>query len=240
MNSARRIPVRRCRSARSCNGLERRKPRHIGDRGAEHQRSQHDQKRQREQRHGADQHVADGFKPQQPPAPPFDKAIGAIEFDAQAFDAARSEINRKHRAKREHVAPRGGEHAVDFGGDRGCDLLRPDREDQAHHFRREIDRVDEAGESRDQDQKRKHRHQDRQRDVTRDRPAVVAIEAIEGLVDDAIAQADRIQCVRPRRGLATQSDTSFAPACEVRTGADPPGRARTRQVNGGYRAFSNG
>ena len=88
---------------------------------------------------------------------------------------------------------------VNLAGDRAGDLLRPGRDDQAGDLVGEIAGADEAGERRHHDEKREQRHQDRQRDVAGDRPAVIAVEAIEGFQGDAVAQADGIQCGRPRR-----------------------------------------
>ena len=50
------------------------------------------------EREGGDQGVADRFQPQPVPAPRLDHRIGAVERDAQAFDAVGGEIHRQHGA----------------------------------------------------------------------------------------------------------------------------------------------
>ncbi len=78
---------------------ERLQRRHVLHQLAPDQRRQHDQKRKRQHAIGADQHIADQFQPQQPPTARLTDVVGAVETDAQAFDAARCEIEREQRAK---------------------------------------------------------------------------------------------------------------------------------------------
>ena len=88
---------------------------------------------------------------------------------------------------------------VDFGRERARDFLRPGREQQAGDFVRKIYRADETGDGGHDDEKRKHRHEDRQGDMACDRPAVVAIEAIEGIEKNMQALANGVHCAAPRR-----------------------------------------
>ena len=128
-------------------GLQRLDPRRVADGGLEDQRPEHHQKRQRQKRDRADQHVADRFQPQQPKAALFPQPVSAIEADAQAFDAARSEIDGKHRAERQNAAACGRQHVVDLAGDRAGHLVGPRREHQPRDFVGEIAGADEAGDS---------------------------------------------------------------------------------------------
>ena len=62
-------------------------------------------------------------------APRLAEAVGAVEPDAQALDAARCEIERKHEAEGQHVAAPAGEDRMNLLGDRFGDLLGPGFED---------------------------------------------------------------------------------------------------------------
>ena len=165
------------------------------------QRPEHHQKRQRKHRDRTDQHVADRLKPQQPPAALLVKPVGAIEPDAQALDAARGEIDGKHGAERQHAAAGGGQHIMDLAGDRACHLPRPGGKHQPRDLVGQIAATEKAGQRRHHNQKRKHRHQGRERDMARNRPAVVAVEAIERLDNDPEREADRVQAALQRGRL---------------------------------------
>src|SRR5262249_24304380 len=95
------------------------------DRGCEQQRTEHDQERKRKQRHRPDQHIGNRLEPQQQPVARLYRPVGAIERDAQAFDAARGEIDREHKPDGENVATRPGEHVVNFRCDWVGDLAWP-------------------------------------------------------------------------------------------------------------------
>ena len=179
-------------------GFERLDPRHIGHGGLEDQRPEDDHERQHQQRHRADQHIADQLEPQQPPAALLVEPIGAVETDAQALDAARGEIDREHGAQRKHAAMRAREHALNLVGDRVRHFRRPGGNDEACDLIGEIVGADEARNARHHDEEREHRHQDRECDMARDRPAVVAVEAVERVPEDAVAQADGVQGSPPR------------------------------------------
>jgi len=156
----------------------------MPQRGRVQERGEHDQDRQRQQRDRADQHIGDRFEAQQEPVPRLLRPIGAIEADAQAFDAARRKIDRGDRAQGQHIAARGGEHAVRLAGDRLGDLLGPRLEQQVGDLVGEILGAQECGQRGDQDQERKHRHQGRERDMAGDRPAVVIVKTIKGIERD--------------------------------------------------------
>ena len=55
---------------------------------AKDQRTEHDQKSKRQHGDSADEHIGDRFKPQHHPVAHFDDAVGTVESDAEAFDAA--------------------------------------------------------------------------------------------------------------------------------------------------------
>jgi len=78
------------------------------------QRAENDQERHRKRGDGGNQRVADRFQPQPVPAPRLDHRIGAVERDAQRFDAVRGEIHRKHRANGQDIAAGRRQHVVDF------------------------------------------------------------------------------------------------------------------------------
>ena len=153
--------------------------RNMAPRRLEHQRTEHDQERHRQRGEGGDQRVADRFQPQPVPAPRFDHRIGAVERDAQRFDAVGGEIHREHRADGQDVAAGGRQHVVDLARQRIGDLLRPDLQQQPDGLVGEFLRAEKAGQRRQHDQERKQRHQRRQRDVAGDRPAVIGEKRVE-------------------------------------------------------------
>ena len=178
---------------------QRLQQRHIAHRGGEDQRRQHHPERQHQQADRRQQHIADRFQPQQPPAPVLDDAIGAVEADAQALDAAGGEVDRKRDADGEQVAAGAEQHPADFAGDRGGHLGRPHLQQDARHLVGELGGTEqEAGQRGDQDQEREQRHQRRQRDMAGDRPAVIGEELVVGVARDAIAKAERQQRCLPR------------------------------------------
>src|SRR5262249_13836041 len=63
----------------------------------------------------------------------------------------------------------------------------------------------EAAERCHQDQERKQRHQRRQRDVARDRPAVIGEKAIESVLDDAKAERQEAHRVLPAATMLLKS-----------------------------------
>jgi len=156
-------------------------PHRLDDQGAKH-----DQERHGKRGEGGDQRVANRFQPQPVPTPRLDHRIGAVERDTQCFDAVRGEIHREHRADGEDVAAGGGQHVVDFPGQRIGDLLRPDLQQQAGCLVGKLLRSEEAGQRRQHDQERKQRHQGRQRDVARNRPAVIGEERVERVHDNEV------------------------------------------------------
>ncbi len=156
-------------------------PRRLDKQGAEH-----DQERHRQRGEGGDQRVADRFQPQPVPAPRLDHGIGAVERDAQRFDAVGGKIYREHRADGQDVAPARRQHVVDLARKRSGDLLRPDHQHQPDRLIGEFLRAEKAGQRRQHDQKRKQRHQRRQRDVAGDRPAVIGEKRVERIHDDEI------------------------------------------------------
>ena len=83
---------------------------------------------------------------------------------------------------------------MDFGRERARDLVRPGLEQKARDFVRKLHGADEGGNGGHDDEKRKHRHEDRQGDMACDRPAVVAIEAIEGIEENMQALANDAHC----------------------------------------------
>ena len=93
---------------------QRLQQRHVANRGGEDQRRQHHQERQHQQADRGDQHVADRFQPQQPPASALGHAVGAVQADAQALDAARGEVDRERDADGEQVAAGAEQHAGGF------------------------------------------------------------------------------------------------------------------------------
>jgi len=148
------------------------------------QRAKHDHEGHRQRCHGGKQGVADRFQPQHVPAPRLDHRIGAVEGNAQRFNAVRGKIHREHRADGQDVTPGRRQHVVDFPRKGIADLLRPDLEQQPRGLIGEFLRPEEAGERRQHDQKRKQRHQGRQRDVTGDRPAVIGKKRVERVHPD--------------------------------------------------------
>jgi hypothetical protein len=134
-------------------------------------------------------------------------AVFALYFASSGIESLRIGLNRAYGLSERRpwwllrlesigyvlVAARGGQYFVDFVGNAAGDFARPGPNDQPGHFVGEVLRADKAGNGRNQDQEREHRHQDRQRDVARYRPAVVGIEAEEGVHGHAVAQADRLQ-----------------------------------------------
>ena len=173
--------------------------RKVAPRGRDHQRRQHDQERERQQRHGGQQRVADQFQPQPVPAAHLDHAVGAVQADAQALDAVGCEVDRQHQADRQHAALRHGQHVVDLAGNGVGDLVGPGVEHQLRGLVGELRRAEEAGERRQHDQEREQRHQRRQRDVACDRPAVIDEEHVEGVHRNAIDVADVFQNGSSRR-----------------------------------------
>ena len=89
------------------------------------QRTEHDQERHRQRGEGGDQRVADRFQPQPVPAPGFDHRIGAVERDAQRFDAIGGKVHRQHRADGQQAAAGRGQHVVDLARQRIGDLFGP-------------------------------------------------------------------------------------------------------------------
>ena len=168
---------------------QRREPGRVAHGGREDQRRQHHQERQHQQRERRDQHVADRSSRSSHQRPRLGHAIGAVERDAQAVDAARGEEDRQHDADGQHVAARGAEHVVDLAWRAAS---RPAsarlRSRMLRDLVGQVLRAEEAGQRGHHDQERKQRHQRRERDVARDRPAVIVVEAIEGVQRDAIAR----------------------------------------------------
>ena len=152
----------------------------------QHQRSEHDQECHRQRRESSNQGVADRFQPQPVPAPRLDHRIGTVQANAQAFDAVRGKVHRKHGADGQRVAAGRGEHVVNFARERVGDLFRPDLQHQPRRLVREFLRAEKAGQRRQHDQKRKQRHQGRQRDVAGDRPAVIGEKLVECIHHDQI------------------------------------------------------
>ena len=138
----------------------------------------------------ATKRVADRFQPQPVPAPRLPHRIGAVERDAQRLDAVGGEIYRQHRADGQDVAARRRQHVVDFSRQRVGDLSGPDLQQQPHRLVGEFLGAEEAGQRGQHDQERKQRHQGRQRDVARDRPAIVGEERVKRIHHDVIDVAD--------------------------------------------------
>ena len=124
------------------------------------------------------------LQPQPVPAARFDHGIGAVQRDAKRLDAVGREVDREYGADREDVAAGCGQDVVDFARQRVGNLLRPDLKQEAGRLVGEFLGAEETGERGQHDQKRKQRHQGRQRDVARDRPAVVGEERVERIDAD--------------------------------------------------------
>jgi len=150
------------------------------------QRAEHDQEGHCQRGECRDQGIADRFQPQPVPAPRLDHGVGAVERDAQGFDAVRGKIHREHRANSQHVAAGRRQHVVDFPRERVGDLLRPDLQQQPRRLIGEFLGTEKAGQRRQHDQKREQRHQRRQGDMAGDRPAVVGKKRVERILDDQI------------------------------------------------------
>ena len=166
--------------------FERREIGRVFECRREQQRSEHDQERERKQRHRGDQHIANRLEPQQEPIARFHHAVSAIEADAQALDSVRSEIDRERHTHGEHIAARGGEHLVDLIGDRTGNLLRPSLQQQPRSLVGErLGAKRRGGERGHHDEERKQGHQRRKRDMARDRPAVIGDETIISVERDA-------------------------------------------------------
>ena len=125
---------------------------------------------------GAKKDVEDRLQPQQPPGPLVALVIGAVEGDAKRLDAARGKIDRQHGADGQQPAARLGQHIVNFRGDGLGDVGRPGLEDQRRRRVGLFLEAEKAGEGGEEDQERKQRGEDGERDMARDRPAVVAVE----------------------------------------------------------------
>ena len=137
--------------------------------------------------------------------PRLDQPIGAVQPDAQALDAAGSEIDREGRADGEYAAARRGSTwrtSPAIGHD--TSLGHVSRTILATSSARCV-RTEEARDRGDQDQKRKQRHQRRQRDVARNRPAVIGAEPVKGVDRDAIEEADWVQARRSSLASAIHS-----------------------------------
>jgi len=146
--------------------------------------AQHDQERHGERGEGGDQRVSDRFQPQPVPAARFDHGIGAVERDAQRFDAVRGKIDRKHRADGQNAGPRRHQHVVHFAGKRVGNLRGPGLQQQRRGLVGEFLRAEKARQGGQHDQERKHRHQGRQRDMAGDRPAIIGEEGVERVQAD--------------------------------------------------------
>ena len=179
------------RSDRNAQEIEhepqRLQQRDITHRAGEDQRRQHDQERQHQEADRCDQDVADRFQPQNPPAPAFGDAIGAVQTDAQTLDAARGEVDRQRHTDGEQVAARAEQHAADLAGNGRRHLGRPHLQNDARHLIGELRGPEqEAGERGDQDKEGKQRHQSRQSDMACNRPAIIGEELVIGVDRDAI------------------------------------------------------
>ena len=184
----------------SDDAVEGRQPRHVVHQLRPDQRRQHDQEREGQDRHRADQHIEDRLQPQQPPGARLARVIGAVEADAQALHSARREVKRKGDAEGEHVAARVGEHAGDVLRYRPGHFRRPGFQQQARGLVGQfLGAEEEAGQRGDHDQEREQRHQRGQRDVAGDRPAVVGGKMADRVQRDAQRRFDQAQWMAPGR-----------------------------------------
>ena len=85
---------------------ERLEPGSDGDDVAPDQRAEHHEEGEGQHREGAADHVADRFEPRQPPGPGLAQAVGAVEPDPQALDAARTRSRAPAAAPRVRTPPR--------------------------------------------------------------------------------------------------------------------------------------
>ena len=171
--------------------LERLEPWRIAQGGVEQERPQHDEKTERQQPERGHQHIGNGFEPEQNPIPRLQHAIGPVEADPQALDSARGKIDGESGAERERAGMSGGEHVLDFPGDRAGDLVGPGREHELGHLVGKVAGAEEAGERCEHDEERKHRHQGGERDVACDGPAVVRKKTPIGIKGDVEGASHR-------------------------------------------------
>ena len=75
---------------------------------------------------------------------------------------------------------------MDGARDRICHFLRPALEQEHRGLVRELLGAEQRGQRGDENQEWKQRHQRRQRDVARDRPAVIVVEGVEGVERDSV------------------------------------------------------
>jgi hypothetical protein len=76
-------------------------------------------------------------------------------------------------------------HILDFLGDGGGDIGWPGFEQELCRRVGGFLMAEKAGKRRNENEKRKQRGEDRQRDMARDRPSVVALEFQIGVIGDA-------------------------------------------------------
>ena len=119
------------------------------------------------------------LEPQDEPVARLGHAVGAVQSDPQAFDAARREIDRKDEVDRQQVASIGGQHCVNFTADTISDLVRPGLEHQTDDVVGDFIGSEETRERTKDDQERKQGHQSRERDVARDRPTIIGVEPMK-------------------------------------------------------------
>jgi len=180
--------------------------RNVAARGFQDQGTEHDQERHQERRDGGDQGISDRFQPQPIPRPRLDHRIGPVQRDPQRLDAIGGEIDRQHHADGQNAAARRGQYIVYFVRQCVRDLLRPGLQHQPHGAVGELLGTEKAGQRRQYDQEREQRHQRRQRDVARDRPAVIGEERIGRLHHDEVDVANEPH-ILPRSGHAIRSQS---------------------------------
>ncbi|ACI91890.1 hypothetical protein OCAR_4750 [Afipia carboxidovorans OM5] len=154
------------------------------------QRAEHEQKRQHQRDGGGEQRVADRFQPQPVPGPRLGDAVSAVEPDPQALDAVRGKVQRQQKADGERIAARACQHVMYLPCERIRRLARPYLQHQGGGLIGQFLGAEKARERGKYDQEWKKRHQRRQRDMARDRPAVVGQKRIEGLEPDLTRAAD--------------------------------------------------
>ena len=96
-----------------------------------------------------------------------------------------AKYKREHDADRQHLAMCADQHVMNFARDRAGHFFRPGFEHEIGGFVGQILRPDHASECRQYEKEREHRHQARERDMARDRPAIVGVELPEGIETDA-------------------------------------------------------